>query len=369
MAMDDLDRIFRRLVQQLRARYPQYLSRPFEAEEVYQVIVPYRHYRQELGIDTNQDYEVAVMRLLSGERSYFVVDREMRESLSRELESANPDTSLFRVYATHRVSVSPEAVQQMEQSGIGRGDDARLASVPVADNRRPRPSRPAGGEDGMDAPAAAGRSRTVSFGANGPSPNAGTGTSGSNPRFEGMPLPPSAERGMNARGRVTEAIPPAPPRGLSTERLAASPAPSAPPPAARVTGLTGHGGRIPGGGMGTPPSFADVDGGDGSARTAGSIPSRRESTDSSASAVAGNARGSTTHSPDAPMVTPRRSIAAEAIGGHCRYCTGNLPEGRQITFCPHCGQDLTVQQCPACSTELELGWKFCTTCGRSVGQS
>jgi hypothetical protein len=69
------------------------------------------------------------------------------------------------------------------------------------------------------------------------------------------------------------------------------------------------------------------------------------------------------------MVTPRRSVAAEAIGGSCRYCTSSLPEGRQITYCPHCGQDLTVQQCQACSTELELGWKFCTTCGRSVGQS
>jgi uncharacterized Zn finger protein (UPF0148 family) len=25
---------------------------------------------------------------------------------------------------------------------------------------------------------------------------------------------------------------------------------------------------------------------------------------------------------------------------------------------------MTVTQCPACSAELEVGWKFCPTCGR-----
>ena len=50
----------------------------------------------------------------------------------------------------------------------------------------------------------------------------------------------------------------------------------------------------------------------------------------------------------------------------CRYCGGALPVGRKVTFCPHCGQNLTVRHCPACSSELEIGWKFCVTCGRSV---
>jgi len=50
----------------------------------------------------------------------------------------------------------------------------------------------------------------------------------------------------------------------------------------------------------------------------------------------------------------------------CRYCGGNMPPGRQVTFCPHCGQNMTVTQCPACSAELEVGWKYCPTCGREV---
>lgn len=53
----------------------------------------------------------------------------------------------------------------------------------------------------------------------------------------------------------------------------------------------------------------------------------------------------------------------------CRYCGGRLPDGRKVTFCPHCGLDLTKRQCPACSTELDAGWRFCVTCGRGAEES
>jgi predicted amidophosphoribosyltransferase len=53
-------------------------------------------------------------------------------------------------------------------------------------------------------------------------------------------------------------------------------------------------------------------------------------------------------------------------GGPCPYCTGALPAGRGVTFCPHCGMNVTVAQCPACSSEVEPGWRFCVTCGRDV---
>lgn len=48
----------------------------------------------------------------------------------------------------------------------------------------------------------------------------------------------------------------------------------------------------------------------------------------------------------------------------CRFCGGKLPESRKVTFCPHCGVNLTVRQCPGCSTELDVNWRFCVTCGR-----
>lgn len=48
----------------------------------------------------------------------------------------------------------------------------------------------------------------------------------------------------------------------------------------------------------------------------------------------------------------------------CQYCGGELPEDRQVHFCPHCGQNLLQRRCAACSAELEPGWKFCVACGR-----
>jgi predicted amidophosphoribosyltransferase len=68
------------------------------------------------------------------------------------------------------------------------------------------------------------------------------------------------------------------------------------------------------------------------------------------------------------MPPGQRITTAKEVGGKCRYCRGTLPEGRDLTYCPHCGQDLTVYHCPACSTELEVGWKFCVTCGRTIAE-
>ncbi|MHB1223017.1 MAG: zinc ribbon domain-containing protein [Gemmatimonadaceae bacterium] len=50
----------------------------------------------------------------------------------------------------------------------------------------------------------------------------------------------------------------------------------------------------------------------------------------------------------------------------CRYCSGALPRDRAATFCPHCGENLTVRHCPACSAELDAAWRFCVSCGRTM---
>jgi hypothetical protein len=51
----------------------------------------------------------------------------------------------------------------------------------------------------------------------------------------------------------------------------------------------------------------------------------------------------------------------------CRYCGGALPAGRQVNFCPHCGQSQRALRCAACQTELEYGWRHCVNCGAPVG--
>ena len=54
------------------------------------------------------------------------------------------------------------------------------------------------------------------------------------------------------------------------------------------------------------------------------------------------------------------------MGGPCRYCGNQLPDGRPVTFCPYCGQNVTIVRCPACNTELDISWRFCVTCGRTM---
>jgi hypothetical protein len=234
--MDDLDRMFRRLVQNIRSAYPDYLTRPFEVAELYQTLISYRHNRRELEIETNQDYELALCRLLSGERGYLFVDDAVGEAIRAELASPNPNTAVFREFAASRVALGPNAERRwMEMGGLE----------------------------------------------------------------ESAPTP-------------TLATPPTPP-------AASPPPPPSPPWGTRAAGVP-----------------AD------------------------APAIATAAERTT---------TTARAATTDRTSGDCRYCGGTLPSGRQAMFCPHCGQNLTIQRCPACGTELEIDWKFCITCGRGVATS
>ena len=184
--MDDLDRLYQRLVHNIRFRSPEYLTVPFTVQDLYETLVPYRHHRRELGIETNQDYETAIARLLSGERGYVRTDPELQDKLKKELGSVNPDAEIFRDAAGTRVSL----------------EQAALAGV--------------GGAEQPASPAAI-------------------------------------------------------------------------------------------------PSMEDVE-----------------------------------------------------VPHGCRYCGGTLPDGRQVTFCPHCGMNLSTKRCDGCGTELEGAWRFCVNCGKKV---
>jgi hypothetical protein len=253
--MDALDRTFRHLLQTIQARYPAYLAQPFEVAELYQNILPYRHHRRELGLETNQDYELVLLQLLSGARDYLVVNGEMRERLSRELASPNPDPGAFREFSTSQIALSPAAVRRF-QTGVAEPEPALAAAAVAATAEVARPAAPR-------APAAS---------------------------------------------------------SVATAPRSSASAPTAPTLAAQPT------------------------------------PRR-----SSASAGASASRAAA-----APVSARQTQTIVPQTGEQCRYCNGALPTGRRITFCPHCGQNLTVVNCLACGTELELGWKFCTTCGRPV---
>lgn len=199
--MDAVDRMFQVLVNALRKSNPAAVSSPFSVADLYQQIIPYRHFRRELGLESNQEYELTLMSLLGSERGYLDVDERLRDGLKKELESGSPEPARVRDYAEAQVSVNPAA----------------LATVPP---------------------------------------------------------------------KLTPAV-----------AATATPAPGAAAPA-----------------------------------TAG-----------------------------ASTATP---VSSPVQG--CRYCGGELPTGRELNYCPHCGQNLQVHHCPACGAEIEAGWRFCVACGKSV---
>ena len=233
--MDELERMFRRLVHNVRAGFPDLLARSFEVSALYQTLIPYRLNRTELGLDSAEEYELTLMRLLAGSRGLLSGDPDMQAALQAELESPNPDLSVFRAWATASVAINPQAVRSLDSQVTVR-----------------------------------------------------------------HPSPPASTRQAEMAGRATLEV-----------------------PASAVAPTSAH-----------------------AARAAGST---------SAVSVA---------TPPSSLPAPTPTVAAHAHGMGCRYCGGELPEGRDAHFCPHCGQNLSIKQCPACSTELEVDWQFCITCGR-----
>ena len=110
---DDLDRLFERLVRVLADEAPGRLAVPFPAAEVYERLVPYRSNRSALKVATHQDYEMAVLRLLSGERGYVSLDpAEVQEALRHEAAEVNPDPSLFRQFPDAVLSLNRLAAER-----------------------------------------------------------------------------------------------------------------------------------------------------------------------------------------------------------------------------------------------------------------
>jgi len=149
---DDLDRLFERLVGVLADDAPGRLAVPFPAAEVYERLVPYRSNRSILKVATHQDYEMAVLRLLAGERGYASVEpAEVQDALQREVGESNPDTALFRQFPDAILSLNrlaaerflrgdrayappppPPLAPALESAEIGDGEEDHNEKPPLA---------------------------------------------------------------------------------------------------------------------------------------------------------------------------------------------------------------------------------------------
>lgn len=261
---DALDRLFRILVRRIRDVRPEHLSRGFEVGEILRTFVPYRSTRVEVGVETAEDYEVLVLRLLSGERGLLFADDAMQEDLRSELDSGNPDLRALHAYGTAKVTLAQHAMRQVLESSTASAPETRVSEPTPAPEGETRPDAAA------------------------------------HPHHAGGPA-----SGPSEISAALDAI---------QRQL--------------------------------PPTLADLGEALGTAGESKSRPSY-------------HARG--THIPD-----PTVESAARTPRPGCRFCGQMLPEGRAVTFCPHCGQNLKLHRCPGCSAEIDPTWKFCVVCGRAA---
>ncbi len=73
--------------------------------------------------------------------------------------------------------------------------------------------------------------------------------------------------------------------------------------------------------------------------------------------------------PPPPVPAPAAAAppaASPAADDRCRHCRNPVPGGRQVVFCPWCGQRLVPFSCARCGTELDSDWRHCITCGAPV---
>jgi predicted RNA-binding Zn-ribbon protein involved in translation (DUF1610 family) len=95
--LTDLERFFRRLVDNLIAIDPARLHRPVELADVAQTVVPYRTNRRALELESNEDYDMVLLRLCAGEGGFVRTDPpELQEAFAAQASSVNPDLSILR---------------------------------------------------------------------------------------------------------------------------------------------------------------------------------------------------------------------------------------------------------------------------------
>jgi len=108
--MDDLDRLYHELVDSMRGQRPAALLKPLTVQEVCERLVPYRRVRDVLSFRSNEDYEAALSRLLSGERGYLASDGVMQSEVQAGLSEQLPDIRRYRSFPEARVWLNPETI-------------------------------------------------------------------------------------------------------------------------------------------------------------------------------------------------------------------------------------------------------------------
>ena len=131
--MDDVERLFKLAVNVLADQSPARLRSPVQLADLYLKVIPYKSCKAVLRFDTNQDYEMALLRLLAGQHDLASVEpREAQTAMLREVESVNPDPGAFRQFAAAQVTFSQAGVRRVLQEREGGAFAPQETAAPAA---------------------------------------------------------------------------------------------------------------------------------------------------------------------------------------------------------------------------------------------
>ena len=132
--MDELTRFARVLMERLAAR-PEGVTRPVSVAEVRKAVMPYRAQRKALGLDSVEDYDTVLLRLIAEERGYVRTMPATSAALAREeLGQSNPDLGVLDSIADSTIQVTSLAAGKVVDDGMPE---------PVAPPLHPPPASPA----------------------------------------------------------------------------------------------------------------------------------------------------------------------------------------------------------------------------------
>jgi hypothetical protein len=139
--MTDLERLFRRLVDNLIAIDPARLHRPLTVGDLLGSVIPYRTNRRSLSIDSAEDYDTLVLRLCAGEGGYVqMASNDIAQLFQDQLTSPNPDLGVLREQENAELVLGTEPLAH----ALGPGPDEAYAPPDddPLEEARPAPRAP-----------------------------------------------------------------------------------------------------------------------------------------------------------------------------------------------------------------------------------
>ena len=144
--MDELTRFARMLMERLATR-PEGVARPVSLAEVRKSVLPYRAQRRALGLESVEDYETVLLRLVAEERGYVkTVPAAAAARCREELGQPNPDLTVLDAIADSTIQVTSLAAGKIVEDGRSEPPPAAPAPRPSAPAPAPVPNEPSRSE-------------------------------------------------------------------------------------------------------------------------------------------------------------------------------------------------------------------------------